>query len=119
MFDEDVVPRYARVTVVTVRGHNLASRPRVAGAVVVVALRRGHRGSYTVRWRMVATDDGHVTEGAYSFGVDARPLPPAALPGLDVPVAPQLLAWLQFVAVALVGGLLTVRALVWAPAAER
>lgn len=118
VFDENVVPRYAQVTVLTGRGGNLAGRPRVAGSAVVVPLRPAQKGSYTVRWRMVATDDGHVTEGAYSFGVNARPLPPAPLGGLGVPVAPQLLAWLQFLAVALAGGLLTVRALVWAPAAR-
>jgi copper transport protein len=116
VFDEDVVPRYAHVTVVTPRGGSPAGRPQVRGRVVLVALRRAGRGSYTVRWRMVASDDGHVTEGAYSFGVDARPLPPAPLSGLDVPVAPQLLAWLQFLAVALAGGMLTVRSLVWGPA---
>ncbi len=118
VFDEDVVPRYARVSVITGRATNLAERPQVSGRVVLVPLRLGHRGSYTVRWKMVATDDGHVTEGAYSFGVDAKPLPPAPLSGLGVPVAPQLLAWLQFVAIVLSGGMLTVRALVWAPAAR-
>lgn len=118
VFNEDVVPRYAHVMVVTGRGGDLAGRPRVAGQVVLVPLRPGHRGSYTVRWRMVASDDGHVTEGAYSFGVDAKPLPPPPISGLDVPVAPQLLAWLEFLAVALAGGLLTVRALMWAPAAR-
>lgn len=118
VFDEDVVPRYAQVTVMTGHGGNLAGRPQVLGRVVTVPLRAGQRGSYTVRWKMVATDDGHVTEGAYSFGVNARPLPPAPLSGLDVPVAPQVLAWLQFVAVVLAGGMLTVRALVWAPAAR-
>jgi copper transport protein len=118
VFDEDVVARYAHVTVVTGQGGNLAGHPRVTGRLVVVALRSGRRGSYTVRWRMVASDDGHVTEGAYSFGVNARPLPPPPLSGLDVPVAPQLLAWLEFLAVALAGGMLTVRAIVWAPAAR-
>jgi copper transport protein len=118
VFDEDVVARYARVSVVTGRGVSLAGRPRASGRVVTVPLRRGQRGSYTVRWRMVARDDGHVTEGAYSFGVNARPLPPAPLGGLGIPLAPQLLAWLQFLAVALAGGMLTVRALVWAPAAR-
>ena len=118
VFDEDVVARYAHITVVTGRTANLAGRPHVAGRVVTVRLRPDRTGSYTVRWRMVATDDGHVTEGAYSFGVNARPLPPPPLNGLDVPVAPQLLAWLQFIAVVLAGGMLTVRALVWAPAAR-
>jgi copper transport protein len=116
-FDEDVVPRYAHVAVVSVRSHNIAGAPRVAGSVVTVPLRRARTGSYTVRWRMVASDDGHATEGAYSFGLRAKPLPPAPVGGLGIPVAPQLLAWLQFMGIVLAGGLLVVRALVWAPAA--
>ena len=117
-YDEDVVPRYARVAVVTPRGQDLAGPPHVAGSVVVVALRPGPTGSYTVRWRMVASDDGHVTEGAFSFGVRGSPLPPAPASGVGIPVAPELLAWLQFVGVVLAGGTLMFRALVWAPAAR-
>lgn len=118
VFTEDVVPQYARVAVVGPGGRNLAAVPRVAGRDVVVALRPGSAGSYTVRWRMVAGADGHVTEGAFSFGVRVRPLAPAAAPGVGVPVAPELLAWLQFLGVVLAGGTLTFRALVWAPAAR-
>ena len=118
-YDEDVVPQYARVTVlVGAGGRDLAGAPQVAGNVVVVTLADGGRGSYTVRWRMVASDDGHVTQGAFSFGVQARPLPPAPASGVSVPVAPQLLAWLQFLGVVLAGGTLTFRALVLAPAAR-
>jgi putative copper export protein len=40
------------------------------------------------------------------------------VPGQEIPAAPEVLAWLQFVAVVLTGGLLTVRALVSAPAAR-
>jgi copper transport protein len=118
VYDEDVVQRYARVAVVTPAGRNLAGAPQVTGNVVVVALQPGSKGSYTVRWHMVASDDGHVTEGAYSFGVRARPLPPAPANGLSVPVAPELLAWLQFLGVVLAGGTLTFRALISAPAAR-
>lgn len=118
IYDETVVSRYARVMVVLGKSRNLAGRPQVRGRVVTVPLRPSGSGSYTVRWRMVAADDGHVTEGAYSFGVNAKALPPPPLAGLDVPVAPQVLAWLQFLAIALAGGMLTVRALVWAPAAR-
>jgi copper transport protein len=118
VYDEDVVARYARVAVVTPRGEDLAGPPQVAGAAVNVALRSGPAGSYTVRWQMVASDDGHVTEGAFSFGVRAKPLPPAPASGVGFPVAPELLAWLQFLGVALAGGTLTFRALVWAPAAR-
>jgi copper transport protein len=118
-YSEDVVPRFARVAVVTPRGENLAGPPDVSGGQVVVPVRAGPKGSYTVRWRMVASDDGHVTQGAYSFGVRTTPLPPAPASGLVVPVLPELLAWLQFLGVVLTGGVLTFRALVSAPAARR
>ena len=115
VYDENVVPRYARVAVVTPSGQDLAGAPLVAGRVVAVKLRPGSRASYTVRWKMVASDDGHVTEGAFSFGVGMNPLPPIPAPGADVPVAPELLAWLEFIGVVLAGGTLTFRALVVAP----
>lgn len=118
-YDEDVVPTYARVTVVVgTASRDVAGPPRVSGNVVVVDLGPGGTGSYTVRWRMVASDDGHVTQGAFSFGVGAKPLPPAPAKGVSVPVAPQLLAWLQFLGVVLAGGTLTFRVLVLAPAAR-
>jgi copper transport protein len=118
LYDEDVVARFARVVVITPDGQDLAGKPQVTGSEVVAALRSGPTGSYTVRWQMVASDDGHVTEGAFSFGVRAKPLPPAPAGGVGVPVAPELLAWLQFLGVVLAGGTLTFRALVWAPAAR-
>ena len=118
VYDEDVVGPYARVAVTTPSGDNLAGPLRVTGNTVVVQLRPGPPGSYTVRWKMVASADGHVTEGAYSFGVRAKPLPPAPASGVSVPVAPELLAWLEFLGVVLAGGTLTFRALVLAPAAR-
>src|SRR5438067_12947398 len=116
VYDEDVVPGYARVAVVSGRGQELAGPPRVRGSIVTVPLRPGRIGSYTVRWRMVASDDGHVTEGAFSFGVRVKPLPPAPVSGLSIPVAPQVFAWLQFAGIVLAGGMLTFRAIVWVPA---
>jgi copper transport protein len=118
VYDEGVLARFARVAVITPRGQNLAGPLRVVGSEVVVPLRAGPRGSYTVRWHMVASDDGHVTQGAFSFGVRAKPLAPAATSGLSVPVAPEVLAWLQFLGVVLAGGTLSFRALVLAPAAR-
>lgn len=117
-YDEDVVPRYARVAVVAPGGADVAGPPRVTGSVVAVPVQVNRTGSYTVRWRMVASDDGHVTEGAFSFGLRAKPLPPAPVSGVGVPVAPEALAWLQFLGVVLAGGALTFRALVLAPAAR-
>ena len=117
-YDEDVVPAYARVAVVAPGGRNLAGPPRVTGSVVVIPVEAGPAGSYTVRWKMVASDDGHVTEGAFSFGVRAKPLPPAPVSGVGIPVAPEVLAWLQFLGVVLAGGALTFRGIVLAPAAR-
>jgi copper transport protein len=31
------------------------------------------RGTYTVNWRVISSDDGHATSGSYEFGVDAAP----------------------------------------------
>jgi copper transport protein len=118
VFDEDVVPHLARVTVLNGRGQDVAGAPVVTGGVVAVRLRPLPKDSYTVRWQVVAVDDGHVTEGAWTFGVQTKPLPPAPASGTGIPIAPQLLAWLQFLGVALAGGALTVRALVWLPAAR-
>jgi copper transport protein len=117
-YDENVAPPYARVAVLTPGGQDLAGPTRVTGHVVVVTLLPGRKASYTVRWKMVASDDGHVTEGAFSFGVGVSPLAPVPAPGAGVPVAPQVLAWLQFLGVVLAGGTLTFRALVVAPAAR-
>ena len=47
-----------------------------------------------------------------------NPLPPIPAPGIGIPVAPELLAWLEFLGVVLAGGTLTFRALVLAPAAR-
>jgi copper transport protein len=115
-YDVPVVPQFARVAVLTPQGENIAGAPQVNGTSVVVALRSGGKGSYTVRWRMVSSDDGHVTEGAFSFGVRAAALAPVPISGAGIPAAPELLAWLQFVGVVLAGGMLTFRALVWVPA---
>jgi copper transport protein len=108
-YDEDVVARYARVTVIGARGKNIGGAPRVTGSNVTVALSAAPKGSYTVRWRMVASDDGHTTEGAFSYGVRAKPVPPGPVGSLTLPVAPELLAWLQFVGIVLTGGLLSFR----------
>jgi copper transport protein len=37
-------------------------------------------GVYTVAWRVVSSDDGHVTSGAFTFGVGTTPTEPAAGP---------------------------------------
>jgi copper transport protein len=58
---------------------------------------------------MVASDDGHATEGAFSYGVRVKPQPPGAVSSLSLPAAAEVLAWLQFVGIVLTGGLLAFR----------
>ncbi|MBS1845612.1 MAG: copper resistance protein CopC/CopD [Actinobacteria bacterium] len=118
-YDEDVVPGLAQVSVLTPQGRDLAQAPQVSGSTVTVPLDRGPKGSYTVRWRMVAGDDGHVTEGAFSFGVDARPVAPVPAAGAGIPLAPEILVWLEFIGIALAGGTLVFRALITAPVMRR
>jgi copper transport protein len=117
-YSEDVAPDLGRISVLGPGGDEIAGAPTYHGSVVVVPVRSAGRGSYTVRWRVVAADDGHTTEGAFSFGVRATPQAPASAPGLGVPALPEILAWLQFVGVVLAGGVLTFRAIVWTPAAH-
>ncbi|MBS1895001.1 MAG: copper resistance protein CopC/CopD [Actinobacteria bacterium] len=118
-FDEDVVPGLAEVSVLTPQGRDLAQAPQVSGSTVTVPLDRGPKGSYTIRWRMVAADDGHVTEGAFSFGVDAQPVAPVPAGDVGIPLAPEILVWLEFIGIALSGGTLVFRSLITAPAMRR
>ncbi len=80
-FDDPV--RDAGTAVVDSRGASvLAGHARVEAGdshALVVPLRRGiGDGDYTVRWRVVATDDGHITSGVVAIGVGRNRPPPQA-----------------------------------------
>jgi copper transport protein len=68
---------------------------------------------------MLSAGDGHVVQGAFSYGVGVSPAPPAALPGSEPPIGADVLRWLVFLGLALAGGTLLVRATVWRPALAR
>jgi len=67
----------------------------VQGSPVQLAVGLGDlgEGTYTVAWRVVSRDDGHVTDGAFAFGVgveatatpQARAAPQGATPGPSIP----------------------------------
>ena len=60
-YSEEVSSGLGRVSVIGPTGDDIAGPLVYHGGVVVVPIRSGGgRGSYTVRWRMVAADDGHV-----------------------------------------------------------
>jgi LPXTG-motif cell wall-anchored protein len=81
-FDEPLQTTFAAMTVVGPDAHLWSSgRPRVAGAVLSVAVRPlGPTGTYTVHYR-VTSADGHPVSGSWSFRLTAagtgEPGPPA------------------------------------------
>jgi copper transport protein len=122
-FDERVSLPFSQVTVTANAGGggpNLVAGPLrfvgTVGADVLVPLRPGPRGSYTVRWRVLSPADGHVAQGAFTYGVGVPAQPPAVLRGGPPPVGDDVMRWLIFVGLALAGGSLAFRALVWRPA---
>src|SRR5439155_7819611 len=118
-FDQPVAPQFSRVTVTANGGGpNLVAGPmRRVRTEVLVPLLPGPKGTYTVRWRMLSAGDGHVVQGAFSYGVGVSPAAPAALAGGGPPVGADILRWMVFLGLALAGGTLLVRAWVWRPAA--
>ena len=68
-FDQPVAIQFSRVTVTADGGADLVSgQMREIRGEVLVPLRPGPDASYTVRWRMLSAGDGHVVQGAFSYG---------------------------------------------------
>jgi copper transport protein len=109
-FTEPIDPALSVVRVLDATGTRVSglSTPSVDGRRVTVAVGRLPVGSYTVRWRVLSTVDGHSTGGAFVFGVgDAERTPQNRAPGAFTadwpPLAVVLSRW-----VALVAGLVAV-----------
>jgi copper transport protein len=76
-FDEAIVRQGYSFDVFNSKGKNFAGTPVVAknGLRVTVPIKTLPPAGYTVRWRVVSADDGHVTNGAYTFGFQAAAPP--------------------------------------------
>jgi copper transport protein len=75
-FSESPDLRASDVKVLDTQGRNYAEMPqRVPGDPLSlrVPLDPPTRGVYTVSWRVLSTADGHVTAGAFAFGVAVSP----------------------------------------------
>jgi copper transport protein len=107
-FSERVEPRASSLAVLDARGRRVdEGGGRVDPGdpwLFRVALPALEAGPYTVTWRVLSADDGHVTEGAHAFAVGA---PAAALPPARVStttsgwvVAGRFVAWLGVLGVA-------------------
>jgi len=118
-FTEEPEPVLSTIQVVDANGRTVSAGPAQTVAGDPLALRASVRapgtGVYTVSWRTVSRVDGHVTGGAFAFGVGVSPaaavLPPAA--GPPPSVASILSRWMFYVGLA---GLMGV-AWVWTIAA--
>jgi len=68
------------------------------------------RGTYSVNWRVVSADDGHVSTGAYAFGVGMAPAPGAVVvteilhSSRRISLAAAAGRWLFYVGLALLMG---------------
>jgi copper transport protein len=112
-FSERVEPRASVLEVVDARGSRIdGGHAAVAPGdpwLYRVTLQARAAGIYTVSWRVMSADDGHVTEGAYVFVVGEAAALTSPLPGRATAVAgwlDPLARWVELVgAVALLGAL--------------
>ena len=74
-FTEAPDPDLSRIDVLDTDGGRVvdATVPEVDARAMSVPLRKVDKGVYTVSWRVVSRVDGHLTAGAYAFGVGVSP----------------------------------------------
>lgn len=105
-FTEPVHPEASSAQVVDSAGRAVSQGFEVSadGRTVRVRLGALSRGTYTVRWRALSRVDGHLSEGAVSFGVGEAP---SAAPAAQGPPAWQVaLRWLGYLAALSLAGAL-------------
>lgn len=103
------------VQVLSTTGQIFSGAPRLGPdrRTIVADLLELPKGGYTVRWRTLSALDGHLISGVYTFGV-RYPAPPAtAAYGTSGPTTDeQVVRWLYFLAISLLGGGLAFRLIV-------
>jgi copper transport protein len=81
-----------------------------------VGLQPAEGGAYTVSWRVMSADDGHVTEGAYVFVVGESVVPRPSAVGQMIAVTgwwDALARWIGMLSTAALIGLLTASVVFW------
>jgi copper transport protein len=121
-FDEGVRPAPGIEVVRNGGGSVLAGRPLVPAGrptEIVLPLRpRLERGDYTVRWREIDVDDGHLIAGAFAFKVGAGGPPPSASLSAgsgNPPFHALVTRWLLLVGLLVAAGTTMFSLLVWRP----
>jgi copper transport protein len=115
-FSESVDPKLSRVLVVDSAARVIPgvgpvrAVPGKSTELIVPVSRSLPTGVYTVNWRSVSSDDGHVEDGAFAFGVGAVPGPGSIVTISLLATSPWLDAvsgagrWLIYVGLALLIG---------------
>jgi len=107
-FDQTVDALPKAIVVLTLRGKNVAGKPRAVPSAreLVVSLPRLPKGPYTVRWQALS-NDGHIVSGVYTFGVKVPAPPVTDAVGAQGPTRTEdIVRWLYFLGLALaVGGI--------------
>lgn len=89
-FSEEPDPKLSTVKVLDAAGADVTGGPAEPAPGNPDTLRATvgelQQGTYTVAWRVVSQVDGHVTAGAFAFGVGVTPA--AAPPGAATPATP-------------------------------
>jgi copper transport protein len=125
LFSEEIDPNFSRISVLNTQGvqvDNSDSKVDPAERTrLTVSLRSLPDGVYTVVWRVVSADDGHLTEGSYPFAVGnvyAAALTAAqSSAGSQAAASPGSIAVraLLYLAIAVLAGGLLFAQLVWRP----
>ena len=105
-FDQtvDVLPN--AITVLDAKGHNLAGPAHAIRFGIAAPVPVLQKGPYTVRWKALS-NDGHVVNGVYTFGVQVKaPLVTDAVGAQGPTTTEHVVRWLYFIGLALLlGGL--------------
>ncbi|TAK11213.1 MAG: c-type cytochrome [Anaerolineae bacterium] len=126
LFSEPVEEGFSSIDVLDSAGRSVAAGPArldpANAARLVVSLRSLPDGIYTVSWRALSSVDGHITSGAFAFGVgdmDAAALTAAGDIQTNTLSAAEVLArWALFSGLALMTGTALFRRVVWEPVAD-
>jgi copper transport protein len=105
-FDQTVDVLPSAIKVLDASGRNLAGPAHAIRFGIAAPVPKLRRGPYTVRWKALS-NDGHVVNGVYTFGVQvAAPLVTDAVGAQGPTAAEHVVRWLYFVGLALLlGGL--------------
>jgi copper transport protein len=123
-FNEPVSPRFRVAKLIDGRGRVVAGTVLLSGSDrsrLVVRVPHLPRGTYQLDWQVLAENDGHISAGATTFGVGAKPrgaTAGGAPPGSTVAPLRAWSRWVDLALLCMLAGCLVVAALLARPYAR-